>query len=76
MREEMYQPDVTGVETSAHTIVWPVPAPNGAAVMFYEEVAPARAVEHTRHKKNKRLIRWILLCLAFFGAAAGVWFWI
>jgi hypothetical protein len=72
----MYQPDVTGVETSAHTTVWPVPAPNGAAVMFYEEEAPARAVEHTRNKKNKRLIRWILLPLAILGAAAGVWFWI
>jgi hypothetical protein len=72
----MYQPDVTGVETSAHTTVWPVPAPNGVAVMFYEEEAPARTVEHTPNKKNKRLIRWILLPLAILGAAAGVWFWI
>jgi hypothetical protein len=44
--------------------------------MFCEQVAPAWAVEHTRNKKNKRLIRWILLLLGMLGAAGGVWFWI
>ena len=73
---KIFQPDVPGLETSAHTTVWPVPAPNGVAVMFCEQVAPSRAVEHTRNKKNKRLISWILLLLGILGAAGGVWLWI
>jgi hypothetical protein len=49
---ELCKQDLTSREISARASVWPVPAPNGATVMFHEQAAPALAVEHTRNKKT------------------------
>jgi hypothetical protein len=76
VRGELCKQDLTSSETSAHGTVWPVPAPNGATVMFLEQGAPALAVEHTLNKKNKRLTRWILVLLGILAAGGSAWFWI
>jgi hypothetical protein len=70
-RRELYERDLTRSEISAHATVWPMPAPNGATVMFYQQAAPAPAVEYRRNKKNKRLMHWIHVLLAILAAGGS-----
>jgi hypothetical protein len=57
VREEIYKQHLKDIETSAHAAGWP--PPNAAIATFQEQAAPARAIQHDRNRKNKRLIHLI-----------------
>ena len=73
VREEIYK-DLKDAETSAHRTG--SPALNGTTVTVDDQARPIPPTKPARNKKNKRLLRWILLPLAILAVGGGVRLWV